>query len=161
MKALKWPAEDLIMRNVESQAAIAGLVMAAGKGEMVMVQIERWPAQQILGRSDAGACSNAQLRAGCIKAVESHIWPLPQKGRVLAEINRRFDQVLDPNCGSDAWLSGLESIFSYAGAWALAAQLLRDGLRVYVVEEEQEHAPVSNERADVNIVIPIGPTNRG
>ena len=161
MKAVKWSAENLIARNGAPQAAIAGMVVAAKRGERIRVQIERSESHQILGRSDCITASKARFREGCIKAVEPHIWPLPQKGRVLAEIHRRFDQMLDSNCNSDAWRSGLASIYDYAGAWALASRLMQVGLRVSVVEGEPANGPADSDakRANVEIVIPIGPAN--
>ena len=160
MMAVKWSVENLIAQDSGPQAAIAGMVVAAERGEKVRVQIERSESHQILGRSDCVAASKARFREGCIKAVESRIWPLPQRGRVLAEIHRRFDQVLEPNCNSATWRSGFASIYDYAGAWALASRLMLVGLRVSVVEGEPANEPSGRDgkRADVEIVIPIGPT---
>lgn len=160
MKAVKWSVENLIARNGDPQAVIAEMIVAAERGEKVRVQIERSESHQILGRLDCIAVSKARFREGCIKAVESRIWPLPQRGRVLAEIHRRFDQVLEPNCNSATWRSGFASIYDYAGAWALASRLMRVGLRVSVVEGEPANEPSGSDgkRADVEIVIPIGPT---
>ena len=58
------------------------------------------------------------------------------------------------------WRSGLASIYEYAGGWALASRLMRAGLRVSVVEGEPAHEPSGSDgrRADVEIIIPIGPT---
>jgi len=161
MKAMKWSPENLIARNGSPQAAIAGMVVAVEHGEKVRVEIERSEADQILGRSDCVAASKARFREGCIKAVESRIWPLPQKGRVLAEIHRRLDQVHEGNCDSAAWRSGLASIYDFAGAWALAARLMRVGLTVSVVEGEPANEPRDSKamRADVEIIIPLGSTS--
>ena len=158
MKAVKWNPGNLIARNGSPQAAIAGMVVAVEHGEKVRVQIERSESHQILGRSDCVTSSKGRFREVCIKAVESRIWPLPQKGRVLAEIHRRFDQVPEPDRDFAAWRSRLASIYDFAGAWALAARLMRVGLRVSVVEGETSEKPLDSEdmRADVEIVIPIG-----
>jgi len=163
MEAVKWSTENLIAGNGSPQTAIADMILAVEHGEKVRVQIDRSRSHQILGRSDCVAAFKARFREGCIKAVESRIWPLPQKGRVLAEIHRRLDQVHEPNCDLTAWRSDLASIYDFAGAWALAARLMRVGLRVSVVEGEPANGPSGSEatRVDVEIVIPLGSESGG
>jgi len=80
MLAVKWGVENLIALDNGPQAAIAGMVIAVKRGERVRVQIEGSESRQILGRSDCVAVSKARFREGCIKVVESSIWPLPQRG---------------------------------------------------------------------------------
>ncbi len=160
MKAVQWNPQNLIARRDGFQKAIAGMIVDAERGERVRVQIERSESHQILGRMVCVTSSGAQFREGCIKAVELGIWPLPQKARVLAEIHRRFDHVPEADCASVAWQTSVASILDFAGAWALAARLIRAGLRVSVFEEDLAGKPsgsVNEGRADVELVIPINP----
>ena len=160
MKIVKWSQESLIARSGGSQAAVADMVVAAERGEQVKVQIERAESYRILGRLDRVKASRGSLRQGCIKIVEACIWPLPQRGRVLAEIHRRLDRLPESDCSPTVWRSGLASIYDFACAWALAAQLMRAGLQVSVVEGEGASMLSSNDdgRGNVEIIIPIGLT---
>lgn len=158
MKAVKWRPESLIARNDGLQMAIADILGAAERGERLRVRIERSKSCRILGRQDRVAAFKAQFREGCIKVVESGIWSLPQKARVLAEIHRRLDQVPESDRGSAAWRSSLASVYDFAGAWALAARLMHAGLKVSVLEEDptrKASGRVDVSGVDVSIVIPI------
>jgi len=102
--------------------------------------------------------SKEQFRVGCIKAVELGMKPLPERARVMAEIHRRIDRAMESADGSVAWQSSLAPILDFAGAWALAARLMRVGLSVSVHEEDGSFsASVGTDegKADVQLVIPV------
>ncbi len=150
---VKWNPESLIAGPDGPSAPIGDWLIAAERGEKIRVEIRPSGSGSILGRS-CMQLAKAHLREGCIKVVESRLWPHPQNGRVLAEIHRRFDRMPDSDCGSAAWRSMLASIYDYAGAWALAARLLQSGLRVCVVGSESMCVPSDDETADVEIILP-------
>jgi hypothetical protein len=163
MKETKWNPNSLVAVGDERQVAIERLVVAAEQGEKVSVHIERSDADRFLGRTSTAGASRAQLREACIKAAESAVWFFPLRARVLAEIHRRFDLVPEQDRASAEWRSGVAAIYDFAGAWSLAAQLMKKGLTVSVVEEDRTSVPCGHHDrsgADVDIVIPIDPGQR-
>ena len=88
--------------------------------------------------------------------------PLPQKALVLAEIHRRIDRLSETDEGSDVWQSSVVSIVSFAGAWTLAARLMREGLNVSVHEDDDssDGMGINGDRADVELLISIEPSQR-
>jgi hypothetical protein len=157
---MKWSPQNLVAVGIERQAAIECLVVAHERGEKVSVHIERMDADLFLGRPSTAAASRAQLREACIKAAESAVWLFPLRACVLAEIHRRFDQVPEKDRATAEWRSGVAAIYDFAGAWSLAAQLMKEGLTVSVVEEDRTSARCRHRDrsgADVDIVIPVDP----
>jgi hypothetical protein len=155
MSAVKWNSNDLIVRNEECESDIHGLVSAARSGERVRVEIERSTPPALLGHANQ---SQALFREGCVKAVEERIWPLAQRSGILAEIHRRLDDISESACSAAERAQGLASIYDFVGAWSLAARLMRIGLHVSVIEGAVPGNSIrqSRERAEVEIVIPIG-----
>jgi hypothetical protein len=154
MKAVKWNPEVLIADRGSPTSDISGWLDAAGRGERVRVEIRPSGSRRILGPSCARG-TQALFREGCVKVAELHLWPHPQKGRVLAEIHRRLDRLSDAECGSEAWYARMASVYDYAGAWALAARLMQFGLRVCVRECSASRC-ASDDSADVEIILPAG-----
>jgi hypothetical protein len=157
VKAVNWSPKALLVLGSGVHAAIDCMAVSVQRGERVRVQIERSELHQILGKSSRVAVSAPQFREGCIKVVESAIWPLPQRARVLAEIHRRLDEVLDLDRVSVRGRSSLASIYDFAAAWALAARLMQAGLTVSVLEHGLTRGSpcgFDENRADVDIVIP-------
>ncbi len=77
----------------------------------------------------------------------------------MAEIHRRIDRALESDDGSAAWQSSLAPILDFAGAWTLAARLMREGFSVSIHEDDGQPSAgmdVDEDRADVELVIPIG-----
>lgn len=159
MKAVKWSPENLIARSDEVRAAAADMMHVVRQGERIVIRIQESKMQRILGADHQAGISMAQFRQGCVKSVEASIDPLPQRGRVLAEIHRRLDDASQLDHSSASWRSRLVSIFDFAGAWALAARLIREGLSVSVIESSRvrKRSEAREARADVEIIIPIGP----
>jgi hypothetical protein len=159
VRAVRWNPESLIARDDGLSLAVEGMVRVAGLGERVRIDVERSESRRILGRSTGAVAAKARFREGCIKTVEAGIWPLPQKGRVMAEIHRRLDRVPDSEGTPGIWRERLVSIYDFAGAWALAARLIQAGLSVSVIEGEPLRMPgvSSGDGADVEIVIPADP----
>ncbi|MBU1048661.1 hypothetical protein KKG90_01435 [Candidatus Bipolaricaulota bacterium] len=160
MNAVSWNPEILLVRGSDMQSSLADVISEAKRRQGLRIRMERSQARAILGSIGCGAVSGGQFREGCVKAVELGMQPLPQKARVLAEIHRRIDRLSETAEGSGSWQSGLASIISFAGAWALAARLMRAGLSVCIREENpsaQFTGCAVQERADVELVIPIGP----
>jgi hypothetical protein len=155
MKAVKWNPETLIADRDIPVYDIADWASAARRGERVRVEIRpsgtRWDLEQACGLG-----TQALFREGCIKIAEARLWLHPQKGRVLAEIHRRFDLMPDAECGSDAWYARMASIYDYAGAWALAVRLMQIGLRVRVLECRASNSVLGDDSADVEIVLLAG-----
>ena len=152
MKAVKWNPEVLIADRGNPMAGLADWVDEAGQEERLRVEIcpsaSRWDLQRgcMLG-------SQALFREGCIKVAEANLQLHPQKGRVLAEIHRRFDVLSDVEFGSERWAAKMASIYDYAGAWALAARLMQMGLRVCVHEVLPSRGPCDDNSSDVEIVV--------
>lgn len=159
MKVVKWSPESLITRSEEARAAAADMMHAVRQGERVVIQVQESKTQRVLGGKSQTEISMAQFRQGCVKSVEVSIGTLPQRGRVLAEIHRRLDRASQLDHDSAGWRSRWVSIYDFAGSWALAACLIRVGLSVSVVEGKcaPKHRESHETRADVEIIIPIGP----
>jgi hypothetical protein len=152
MKAVKWNAEVLIADRGNPIGDIAEWVDEAGQGERLRVEIRpsksRWDLQRahVLG-------SQALFREGCVKVAEANLRFHPQKGRVLAEIHRRFDLLSDVEFGSEGWTAKMTSIYDYAGAWSLAARMIEIGLRVRVHEGRAFELNGADDSSDVEIVV--------
>lgn len=159
MNAMIWSPERLMARHEKALAATDDLIVAVRRGARATIVLEESRPEQDSENADRIELVGAQLREGCIKAVEAAIRPFPQRGRVLAELHRRLDHVSEMDRSSVAWRSRLAAILSFAGAWTLAARLMRAGIRVCVIEGDSlgERSVMQDSRADVNIVIPIGP----
>lgn len=160
MEAVSWNPEILIARWDGMQSSLADVIAIAKRSDGMKIRMERSQSRLILGSPGCVSASKAQFREGCVKAVELGMQPLPQKARVLAEIHRRIDLVSEADDDSDSWQSSLASIMDFTGAWALAARLMRAGLSVLVHEEDvgtQSLSCIDEDRADVELVIPIGP----
>jgi len=160
MEAVSWNPEILIARRDGMQSLLADVIFVAKRSDGMRIRMERPRSRPILGSPGCVPASKAQFREGCVKAVELGMQPLPQKARVLAEIHRRIDHVSEADDGSGSWQYSLTSILDFTGAWALAARLMRAGLSVLVHEEDGSAAccsSVDNSRADVELVIPLGP----
>ena len=160
MEAVSWNPEILIARRDGMQSLLADVISVAKRSDGMRIRIEQSRSRPILGSPGCVPASKAQFREGCVKAVELGMQPLPQKARVLAEIHRRIDCVSEADDGSGTWQSSLASILDFTGAWALAARLMRAGLSVSVHEEDgrtQSLGSVDKHRADVELVVPIGP----
>ena len=160
MNAVSWNPEILIARRDGMQSSLADVIAVAKRSNGMKIRMERSRSRPILGSPGCVPASKAQFREGCVKAVELGMQPLPQKARVLAEIHRRIDCMSEADDGSGTWQSSLASILDFTGAWALAARLMRAGLSVSVHEEDvrtQSLGGTDEGRADVELVIPIGP----
>jgi len=160
MKSVKWSPELFLAPNGKQQQVAVGRMVADQRGEKVNVQIRRAACHRVLSRSDDSCVSKAQLREGCIKSVERDIWAFPQRARVLSEIHRRFDRVVEGDWSSTSWRARVMAIYDFAGAWAVAARLMQGGLRVAVVEEariSEETDRVASSGVDVELIIPSQP----
>ncbi|MCK5828012.1 hypothetical protein KAH43_05750 [Candidatus Bipolaricaulota bacterium] len=160
MKAVSWNPEILIARRDGMQASLADVVAVARANRGMKIRMERSDLRLSEQSTTCIPASKEQFRVGCIKAVELGMQPLPERARVMAEIHRRIDRAMASDDGSVAWQSSLAPILYFAGAWALAARLMRAGLSVSVHEEGGESsASVGTDegKADVQLVIPIRP----
>lgn len=159
MNAVGWNPEILIARGDSMQSLLADVIAVAKRSDGMRIRMERSQSRPILGGLGCVAASKAQFREGCVKAIELGMQPLPLKACVLSEIHRRIDLVSEADADSVSADSGLASIISFTGAWALAARLIRAGLSVKVHEEDGSAACCAcgdEGRADVELVIPIG-----
>ena len=159
MKAVGWCSDILIARGNRMQSMLSDVIAVAKRSDGIKIRMERPQSSSNLDGSLYMGASCAQIREGCIQAVDLGLHVLPERARVLAEIHRRFDSILESDDGVPIQQSRLESIMDFAGAWALAARLMRAGLSVLVCEEgsKTDHAVgQENERADVELLIPIG-----
>lgn len=159
MNAMTWNPEKLLARHEHALVATAELIEAVKEGARATVVLEQaspWCESRHMHRDAPDA---APLREGCIKAVEAAIRAFPQRGRVLAELHRRLDHAFEMERGSSARRACLTAIISFAGAWTLAARLMQSGLSVRVIEGDslRDRFFCENDKADVDIVIPIGP----
>lgn len=162
MKAVAWSPEGLIVRSEEARSTAVGLAQVVRQGESIVVRIQGSEAERILGAKHEENISMAQFRQGCVTSVEASIRSLPERSRILAEIHRRLDCEVNQDDRSASWRSRLVSVFDFAGAWALAAHLMREGLSVDVIEKPRNAWRVERdeERADVKIILPIGPATQ-
>jgi hypothetical protein len=156
MKAVKWCSNDFIVRRESDGPDIDRVIAAAHDGVPMRIDIEPCSSDVVLGSPERSAGADGQFREGCIKAVEAHIWPLAQKSGVLAEIHRRLDRLSEKGYSDRDRASALASVYDFAGAWALAARLIRSGLRVVVIEGGKA-SPGRYDQADVEIVLSVGP----
>lgn len=159
MKAMSWSPERLITRSEEARVAAADIAGIVSQGERVVIRIQESRMQRVLGDEGLAEISIGQFREGCVKSAEVCIGTLSQRGAVLAEIHRRLDHASQLDRSLACWRSQLVSIYDFAGTWALAARLIREGLAVSVTERGRamaRHEPHEAE-ADVEIILPIGP----
>jgi len=158
MNAVRLRSNDLIARAEHDALDVERLIADARHGRAVRIELERSSWSDMSALAVGATAGGASLREGCIKAVEAHIWPLAERSSVLAEIHRRIDRLADAcESGIDqapAWAS----VYDFAGAWVLAARLIRSGLRVAVVEDVafEDATQSRDERADVEIVLTAG-----
>lgn len=163
MKEIHWNPEILVARREGMQSSLADVVAVAKANRGMKIRMERSDLR-LSQRPDAWLpASKEQFRAGCIKAVELGMQPLPERSRVMAEIHRRMDCVMASADSSMEWPSSLAPILEFAGAWALAARLARAGLRVSIHEDDGAalaHVGPGDGKADVQLVIPVRPAAR-
>jgi hypothetical protein len=157
MDVAKWRAHDLIVGSDQLDAKVSRLAMAVGRGGRARVEIDRTESEWLLRQVMCCERWKALFREGCVKAVEASIGTLSQKGHVLAEIHRRLDRLSSSASMSEGCRYLLASVYDFAGAWTLAARLMRRGVHVSVVEEGASaegpgHDPMI---AEVEIVIPV------
>jgi len=158
MSAVRLRANDLIVRAEDEARHVERLIASARRGHAVRIELERSSSDGVFASAMRWTGGDASFREGCIKAVEAHIWPLAERSRVLAEIHRRIDRLTDACESSIDPASAWASVYDFAGAWALAARLIRSGLRVAVVDDaaSEDAAPPRDEPADVEIVLAAG-----
>ena len=163
MKAVSWNPEILIARRDGMQSSLADVIAAAKRNRGLRIRMERSEGNPVLGSAGCVPASKAQFREGCVKAVELGMAPLPERARVMAEIHRRLDGVMESNDGSEAWQESLLPILDFAGAWALAARLMQAGLSVLVHEEDVDcsvEIDLAEGLADVELVIQADSSHR-
>ena len=163
MKAVSWNPEILIARQEGMQSLLADVITVAKRNRGMRIRMDRSEGKTILGSPGCVPASKAQFREGCVKAVELGIAPLPERAWVMAEIHRRIDGVMESDDGSSGWQANLLPILDFAGAWALAARLMRAGLSVLVHEEASDvsfEERTAEGRADVELVIPCACADR-
>ena len=160
MNIMSWNPDILIARRDGMQSSVADVIAVAKRSHGMRIRVERSKSRSISSSPGCVPASKAQFREGCVKAVELGMQLLPQKARILAEIHRRLDRASEADDGPRSWQYCAISILNFAGAWALAARLMRAGLSVSVREEDgrpQSLGSMENGRADVELVVPIGP----
>ncbi len=160
MNVVQLRSSDLIARRAKDMPELEDLIAAAHRGRAIKIAIGPSLWSDVLGGSWKPLDVSGSFREGCVKAVEARIWPLAQRSSVLAEIHRRLDRLAETDrCARDR-AAAMAAVYDFAGAWALAARLIRSGLRVAVVEDASSggaaHDP--GERPDVEIILSAGPT---
>ena len=156
MNAVCWNPEVLIVRRSDMQSRLSELILEVGKHHGLKVQMDPTHIQSAGGLVGSAAASRAQFREGCVKAIELGMQPLPGKARVMAEIHRRIDRLAEEEVAGAPKGDSLSSIVTFTGAWALAAQLMSEGLSVHVHEENVGSSWSQSEVGDpdVEVVIP-------
>ncbi len=160
MKAIRWNPDQLLKGADRDSDRLSDLVHSAQQGRRMKVLIERVDSGRLLRDNERSALYQAQFRRGCVGIVQARLAPSAQRSRIISEIHRRLDSVMN---GDDrSWEDEIGIVFAYVGAWVLAADLQKEGVSVCVIGEGQDEAHPAGDpaRTDVEIVLPIGPRER-